>query len=153
MCGIAGFIDFDARTSEETLRAMALSMAASLRHRGPDDEGVWCDAGSGVAFAHRRLSIIDLSAAGHQPMFSSSGRYVIVYNGEIYNFQELRNELEQSAGAHFRGHSDTEVMLACVEHWGLENSLKRWNGMFAFAVWDRKSRTLQLGRDRFGEKP
>jgi asparagine synthase (glutamine-hydrolysing) len=153
MCGIAGFIDLDARTSEETLRATALSMAASLRHRGPDDEGVWCDAGSGVALAHRRLSIIDLSAAGHQPMFSSSGRYVIVYNGEIYNFQELRNELEHSASVSFRGHSDTEVMLACLEQWGLEDSLKRWNGMFAFAVWDRETRTLQLGRDRFGEKP
>jgi len=154
MCGIAGFIDLDARTSEETLRAAALGMAANLRHRGPDDEGVWCDAGAGIALAHRRLSIIDLSAAGHQPMFSSSGRYVIVYNGEIYNFQELRNELKHSAsGVSFRGHSDTEVMLACLEQWGLEDSLKRWNGMFAFAVWDRKTRTLQLGRDRFGEKP
>jgi len=154
MCGIAGFIDLDARTSEETLRATALGMGANLRHRGPDDEGVWCDAGSGVALAHRRLSIIDLSAAGHQPMFSSSGRYVVVYNGEIYNFQELRNELKHSAGGvSFRGHSDTEVMLACLEQWGLEDSLKRWNGMFAFAVWDRKTRTLQLGRDRFGEKP
>ena len=154
MCGIAGFIDLDARTSEETLRATALGMALNLRHRGPDDEGVWCDAASGVALAHRRLSIIDLSPAGHQPMFSANGRYVVVYNGEIYNFQELRHELEHSANrAQFRGHSDTEVMLACLEQWGLEDSLKRWNGMFAFAVWDRRERMLCLGRDRFGEKP
>src|SRR6266481_3281946 len=154
MCGIAGFIDLGARTSDETLRAIALGMAANLRHRGPDDEGVWCDAASGVALAHRRLSIIDLSSAGHQPMFSANRRYVAVYNGEIYNFQELRKELEHSAdGVHFRGHSDTEVMLACVERWGLEDSLKRWNGMFAFAVWDRETRALHLARDRFGEKP
>src|SRR6266481_5803033 len=154
MCGIAGFIDFEARTSDETLRATALGMAANLRHRGPDDEGVWCDASSGVALSHRRLSIIDLSSAGHQPMFSANRRYVVVYNGEIYNFQELRHELEDSAsGGHFRGHSDTEVMLACLEQWGLEDSLKRWNGMFAFAMWDRETRALYLGRDRFGEKP
>ncbi len=154
MCGIAGFIDFEARTSDETLRATALGMAVNLRHRGPDDEGVWCDASSGVALSHRRLSIIDLSSAGHQPMFSANRRYVVVYNGEIYNFQELRQELENSAsGVLFRGHSDTAVMLACLEHWGLEESLKRWNGMFAFAVWDRERRALHLGRDRFGEKP
>src|SRR5216683_4391195 len=96
MCGIAGFIDFEARTSDETLRATALGMAVNLRHRGPDDEGVWCDASSGVALSHRRLSIIDLSSAGHQPMFSANRRYVVVYNGEIYNFQELRKELENS---------------------------------------------------------
>src|SRR5712664_3743615 len=125
MCGIAGFIDFEARTSDETLRATALGMAVNLRHRGPDDEGAWCDALSGIALAHRRLSIIDLSSAGHQPMFSASRRYVVVYNGEIYNVQELRNELEHSArGAHFGGHSDTEVMLASLEQWGLEDSLK-----------------------------
>jgi len=126
----------------------------NLRHRGPDDEGVWADSGIGIALAHRRLSIIDLSPAGHQPMLSASGRYVAIYNGEIYNFQDLRNELERSvSGLSFRGHSDTEVMLACLEKWGLENSLKRWNGMFAFAVWDRETRALHLGRDRFGEKP
>ena len=124
---------------------MAARMAASLRHRGPDDEGVWADSRSGVALAHRRLSIIDLSPAGRQPMFSASRRYVAVYNGEIYNFRDLRNELEQSlSGSSFRGHSDTEVMLACLE---------AWNGMFAFALWDREARTMHLGRDRFGEKP
>jgi len=151
MCGIAGFIDLDARTSAETLRATALGMAVNLRHRGPDDEGVWCDAASGVALAHRRLSIIDLSPAGHQPMISASTRFVIVYNGEIYNFQELQRELEGTYS--FRGHSDTEVMLACVERWGIEASLARWNGMFAFAIWDRRERILCLGRDRLGEKP
>jgi asparagine synthase (glutamine-hydrolysing) len=154
MCGIAGFIDLDAKTADETLRATALQMSANLRHRGPDDEGVWCDAASGVALSHRRLSIIDLSSTGHQPMFSAHGRYVVVYNGEIYNFQELREELENSASeVQFRGHSDTEVMLACLEQWGLKESLQRWNGMFAFAVWDREKRELHLGRDRLGEKP
>jgi asparagine synthase (glutamine-hydrolysing) len=133
---------------------MALGMALCLRHRGPDDQGVWVDSSAGIALAHQRLSIIDLSQAGHQPMISASGRYVLVYNGELYNFRELRNELQGSVkGLSFRGHSDTEVMLACLEAWELEDSLKRWNGMFAFAVWDREARTLHLGRDRFGEKP
>lgn len=130
-------------------------MADTLRHRGPDDDGVWTDAAAGIALAHRRLSIVDLSAAGRQPMISESGRYVIVYNGEIYNTSDLRTALENSIGGspHFRGHSDTEVMLACVERWGVEESLKRWNGMFAFALWDRRERELFLARDRFGEKP
>src|SRR6266581_7186441 len=96
MCGIAGFIDLDARTSAETLRATALGMAVNLRHRGPDDEGVWCDAASGVALAHRRLSIIDLSPAGHQPMISASTRFVIVYNGEIYNLDRKSTRLNSS---------------------------------------------------------
>lgn len=154
MCGIAGFLEIDTRSSDESLRSTAARMSGTLRHRGPDDTGVWTDARAGIALAHRRLSIIDLSPAGHQPMFSASGRYVAVYNGEIYNFQELRGQLQHSSHAiAFRGHSDTEVMLACLEAWGLGESLKRWNGMFAFAVWDRESRTLHLGRDRFGEKP
>ena len=126
-----------------------------LRHRGPDDAGVWSDAAAGIALAHSRLSIIDPSAAAHQPMVSESGRYVITYNGEIYNASDLAVELGQSRMrvAGFRGHSDTEVMLACVERWGMESSLERWNGMFAFALWDRKVRTLFLARDRLGEKP
>jgi asparagine synthase (glutamine-hydrolysing) len=130
-------------------------MAKTLRHRGPDDAGLWTDAAAGVALAHRRLSIVDLSSAGHQPMVSESGRYVITYNGEIYNAPDLGVELGQSriGAARFRGHSDTEVMLACVERWGVESSLERWNGMFAFALWDRKERALYLARDRFGEKP
>jgi asparagine synthase (glutamine-hydrolysing) len=127
-------------------------MAAALVHRGPDDSGAWADEQTGVALGHRRLSIIDLSPLGHQPMASASGRFVVSYNGEIYNYRELRLELEQ-AGVGFRSHSDTEVMLAAIERWGFEASLKRFNGMFAMAVWDRGERQLLLARDRFGEKP
>jgi asparagine synthase (glutamine-hydrolysing) len=129
-------------------------MAETLRHRGPNDAGVWADADAGIALSMRRLAILDLSTAGHQPMESSSGRYVIVFNGEIYNFEDLRSELSQEGHAHlFRGNSDTEVMLAAFEKWGVEQSVRRFNGMFAFAVWDRHDRSLILGRDRFGEKP
>src|SRR5208283_4445512 len=140
MCGIAGCFELDRSSLAESLYASARAMAKTLRHRGPDDAGVWTDAGAGVALAHSRLSIVDLSAAGHQPMVSESGRYVITYNGEIYNASDLGVELGQSrmGTEGFRGHSDTEVMLACVERWGVESSLERWNGMFAFALWDRK---------------
>jgi asparagine synthase (glutamine-hydrolysing) len=155
MCGIAGFIDTTLQNSSENLHATARRMGETLRHRGPDDAGIWVDASAGVALAHRRLSILDVSPAGHQPMVSGSGRYVIVYNGEIYNFQELRKELEKSNDAplHFRGHSDTEVLLACFDSWNVEPTLSRVNGMFAFALWDRQDRVLYLGRDRLGEKP
>jgi asparagine synthase (glutamine-hydrolysing) len=151
MCGISGILDLKHRTAGDVLRAEAKQMASALRHRGPDDEGVWSDPDAGVALAHRRLSIIDLTSCGHQPMVSASGRYVITFNGEVYNFQALRRQLSSSYP--FRGHSDTEVMLACIERWGLEGSLARWNGMFAFALWDCHDRVLYLGRDRFGEKP
>jgi len=155
MCGIAGFLDTTLRNSTEHLQATATSMGDTLQHRGPDDAGIWVDAATGMALAHRRLSILDLSPAGHQPMLSASGRYVIVFNGEIYNFQQLREELEKSsnAPAPFRGHSDTEVLLACFESWNVKRTLCRLNGMFAFALWDQRERILYLGRDRLGEKP
>jgi asparagine synthase (glutamine-hydrolysing) len=127
-------------------------MASTIRHRGPDDGGTWVDADAGVALGHRRLAVIDLSAAGHQPMQSPSGRYVITYNGEIYNFKRLSKELV-SVGHTFWGHSDTEVLLRAIEQWGLDVTLPKLNGMFAFAVWDRVERTLHLARDRIGEKP
>src|SRR5207248_2150280 len=118
MCGFAGIVEFGRRTPAADLRESVSRMAASLRHRGPDDEGCWVDAAGGVAFAHRRLAVVDLSPAGHQPMVSASGRYVLNYNGEIYSYGELRRELE--AEYPFRGHSDTEVLLAACECWGIE---------------------------------
>jgi len=151
MCGITGFLTSSA-DSEFEMKVVVARMADQLVHRGPDDSGVWVDRQAGVAFGHRRLSILDLSPDGHQPMHSESGRYVIVFNGEVYNFAELRSTLE-SMGHRFRGHSDTEVMLAAIEQWGIDEALPLFNGMFAFAVWDRKQRQLHLVRDRLGEKP
>ncbi len=154
MCGLAGFIELGRRGQQTEMEALASRMANALQHRGPDDKGVWADDDAGIALGHRRLSILDLSPAGHQPMFSTSGRFVIVYNGEIYNCESLREELlSEQRELRFRGHSDTEVMLEAFEHWGIEPALNRMNGMFAFALWDRKERTLVLARDRFGEKP
>ena len=152
MCGIVGFIDGSGNHTRDTMRGIAEHMSATLRHRGPDDGGIWIDSQVGLALGHRRLSILDLSPTGAQPMVSSCGRYVIVFNGEIYNFQELRNQLK-SCGWPFRGSSDTEVILAAVSEWGIETSLKRLNGMFAFALWDSAERVLHLARDRAGEKP
>ncbi len=152
MCGIAGFLTLASRTPAEEMEAAILCMANSLRHRGPDDSGTWVDPAAGVALGHRRLSVVDLSPLGHQPMHSATGRYVIVFNGEIYNFRTLRAELE-THGQTFRSRSDTEVMLAAITQWGVRNALLRFNGMFAFAVWDRSEHKLHLARDRFGEKP
>lgn len=149
MCGIAGLFD----PSSAALPTLQ-KMLACLSHRGPDDQGVWRDDMSGVALGHRRLSIIDLSTAGHQPMISASGRYVLTYNGEIYNHADLRHELEAADSAPtWRGTSDTETLLAAMDIWGLEKTLKRCNGMFALALWDNKTRCLSLARDRMGEKP
>jgi len=152
MCGITGFFDTSAALAGDTMRQIVAAMADTLRHRGPDDEGTWVDEAAGVALGHRRLSIIDLSPAGHQPMVSSDGRYVIVYNGEVYNFPDLKSELE-GLGNRFRGESDTEVILAAMAEWGIEKAVERLNGMFAFALWDRRERELFLVRDRVGIKP
>ena len=150
MCGVAGFWSTDA--FGQAASAILGRMAAAIRHRGPDDEGCWWDADVGVGFAHRRLSIIDLSAEGHQPMTSANGRYVICYNGEVYNFPDLRHALVER-GIVFRGGSDTEVMLAGIEWQGPVEAVRKFNGMFAFALFDRTTRTLSLARDRLGEKP
>lgn len=153
MCGLAGLIA-TAATPADTLQAQAGAMIAALRHRGPDDGGLWTDAGSGLVLAHRRLAILDLSAAGHQPMVSAAGRWAIVFNGEIYNHLDLRAALQaEGAAPAWRGHSDTETLLAAVEAWGCEGMLARSVGMFALALWDRQQRELWLARDRMGEKP
>jgi len=156
MCGLTGFFappESWPEHAEDTVRRMASTIFA----RGPDDSGTWSDQQHGIAFAHRRLSILDLSPAGHQPMHSHSGRYVIVFNGEIYNHLDLRKELDDSASGTSRfcwkGHSDTETLLAAIETWGLETTLKKAVGMFALALWDRQNRALKLARDRVGEKP
>jgi asparagine synthase (glutamine-hydrolysing) len=152
MCGITGYLDTTCTTTPEDLEAIVTGMSDTMRHRGPDDSGTWVDAEAGAALGFRRLAIIDLSPAGHQPMVSASGRYVIVFNGEIYNFGALREELE-GLGHSFRGRSDTEVMLASFTQWGIEAATRRFVGMFGFALWDREERRLYLVRDRLGIKP
>src|SRR5665213_3312619 len=152
MCGLTGFWQPGGLSASEA-KPTATAMAQRIAHRGPDDSGVWIDAEAGVALAFRLLSILDLSPAGHQPMVSASGRYVIVFNGEIYNYLKLRSELEGEGSIAWRGHSDTETLLAGFEAWGPEATLKKTVGMFAIALWDRAERTLYLARDRMGEKP
>jgi asparagine synthase (glutamine-hydrolysing) len=152
MCGITGFWDTSVELSTEKLRSIATQMSDAIIHRGPDSGGVWVDEATGIALGHRRLAIVDLSPEGHQPMVSSNNRYTIVFNGEVYNFVALREELLQ-LGYSFRGHSDTEIMLAAFSEWGLEPAVKKFNGMFAFALWDSQERLLHLGCDRLGEKP
>lgn len=148
MCGIAGLLGRGDTKVEDSVRAMI----ACLPHRGPDAKGIWCDAEYGIGLGHARLSIVELSALGAQPMESRHSRYVISFNGEIYNFQDLAVEL-RAKGHQFQGGSDTEVMLAAFEEWGIEAALQRFNGMFAFALWDRNERSLVLARDRLGKKP
>ncbi len=152
MCGLAGF--WADRENGASSVALASAMVDQILHRGPDDHGTWCDAQAGYAIAHRRLAVVDLSPAGHQPMHSSDRRWVLAYNGEIYNHLELRRRLQtEHAAIEWRGHSDTETLLECIAAWGLETSLKRSVGMFALALWDRAERRLWLARDRMGEKP
>ncbi|MEK6372959.1 MAG: asparagine synthase (glutamine-hydrolyzing) [Acidobacteriota bacterium] len=153
MCGITGL--FLRRSGHrDELKAAASAMSRCIVHRGPDDAGQFVDERCGVAFGFRRLAIIDLTPAGHQPMESASGRFVLMFNGEVYNFAALRAELESSGAAPaWRGHSDTEVLLACFERWGVEDSVKRFIGMFAMALWDRREQVLHLIRDRMGVKP
>ncbi len=150
MCGIAGFIDRDGAGRDDWTRH-ATRMCDAVSHRGPDDSGVWIDEGQGVGLGHRRLSVLDLSCTGHQPMASSCGRFVLTFNGEIYNHLELRELLD--AGGGWRGTSDTETLLAGFAQWGVRRTLDKVHGMFAFALWDRDAGRLTLARDRMGEKP
>jgi asparagine synthase (glutamine-hydrolysing) len=152
MCGITGFVDLRRDRGEQGLTATVRRMTATMQHRGPDDDGAWSDTESGIAFGFRRLSIIDLTPSGHQPMLSASGRSVLAYNGEIYNAEELRPRLAQR-GIAFRGHSDSEVLLEHAEAFGFEETLSALVGMFAIAWHDRRDNTLWLARDRMGEKP
>lgn len=152
MCGIAGFYSLKADKSMEDRQNIGQAMEAAITHRGPDSGDIWLDTDSSLVLGHRRLAIIDLSAGGRQPMTSHSGRYIVTYNGEIYNYQELQSELE-GAGYNFKSRSDTEVMLAAFEHWGIHQALQKLNGMFAIVLWDKQQQQLHLIRDRFGKKP
>jgi asparagine synthase (glutamine-hydrolysing) len=152
MCGIAGYLQSDVRAEEWTCHLNR--MESSIFHRGPDDGGVWFDPAAGVGLVNRRLAIVDLSPQGHQPMMSASGRYVLTFNGEIYNFRDIRADLESlPSPPQFRGYSDTEVLLAAFEAWGIPEAITRTIGMYAMAIWDRQERSLCLIRDRLGEKP
>ena len=153
MCGIAGMFR-PGGGDEGRLSAIANDMTQALAHRGPDAAGYWTYASAGIAFGHRRLSVLDLSPAGAQPMHSDCGRFTVTFNGEIYNHLDIRSELEAiGAAPNWRGHSDTETLLCAIRHWGLEAALQRFSGMFALALWDEREQTLTLARDRFGEKP
>lgn len=154
MCGLTGFLGAAPFQAQGEHLSLLRGMSDTLRHRGPDDAGYWCDPARGIALGHRRLAILDLSPAGHQPMPSAAGRYLIVFNGEIYNHLQLRAELDGAGlAAGWRGHSDTETLLAGFDAWGIQATIERTVGMFAFAAWDRHTATLTLGRDRLGEKP
>lgn len=153
MCGLTGFLwapgSKAGQDADHTIKAMMQQIA----HRGPDSEGSWCDATAGIALGHLRLAIVDLTSAGHQPMMSASTRYALSYNGEIYNHGEIRDQLHDAGQAPaWRGHSDTETLLAAIEAWGLDDALGRVQGMFALALWDHKTQCLSLARDRMGDR-
>ena len=152
MCGIAGAWSPRKDSGREALEALGRRMGQAIAHRGPDDSGTWTDPAAGVVLAHRRLSILDLSPEGHQPMVSADGRWVLAFNGEIYNHHPLRQALA-ALGHRFNGHSDTEVLLAAIAQWGVHEALERGNGMLALAAWDRQQQVLWLARDRVGKKP
>ena len=152
MCGIAGFFNpsgFDGIEAKSNI----LKMRNALRHRGPDDSGEWIDNKSGIALGHQRLSILDVSSAGHQPMESKTGRYVMVYNGEIYNHLEIRKDIDSLTSINWNGHSDTETLLASFDIIGFRKTLKKIVGAFSIALWDKERKVLLLARDRMGEKP
>ena len=150
MCGINGFYS----KSSSTFNNVIVKMNLAISHRGPDSNGTWTDKNSGIVLGHQRLSIIDLSVAGNQPMQSNSGRFILTYNGEVYNHLEIRQELEKNnSEIKWRGNSDTETLLEAIDFWGVEVTLKKTVGMFAFGVWDKKNRSLTLVKDRMGEKP
>ena len=153
MCGFAGFLTQSYNLSSP--QGVLNSMGNSIRSRGPDSKGIFFDSDQGIGLSFRRLAILDLSDAGSQPMCSVSGRYVICFNGEIYNHNDIRKEIERKSLSKiiWNGHSDTETLLASIELFGLEETLKKCTGMFAIALWDKKEKLLSLTRDRFGEKP
>ena len=152
MCGITGYCTFSNDNSYEQLESIINKMSDSLSSRGPDDKGFWIDSNKGIALGHRRLSILDLSSSGRQPMVSNNQRYIISFNGEIYNFKDLKTILIKK-GYNFKSNTDTEVMLMSFEEWGIKDSLQRFDGMFAFVVWDRNKNEFWLARDKIGEKP
>ena len=157
MCGLAGFLSVSGQLAHNEWESTLRKMGDAIHHRGPDDSGVWVEPDSGIGMVHQRLSILDLSPAGHQPMQANSGRFALVFNGEIYNHLEIRDELASLRGGSeplkWRGHSDTETLLAGFDAWGILETLKKSVGMFAIAVWDKQTRELTLARDRLGEKP
>jgi asparagine synthase (glutamine-hydrolysing) len=153
MCGIAGFVGGSWSNGDDA-RIVLEHMGRSLRHRGPDSSAVWLDEQATIGFAHQRLAIVDISAAGNQPMQSHGHRFVITYNGEIYNHLAIRDELAATGKVpNWAGHSDTETLLAAIEAWGVRGAIERATGMFAFALWDKRDHVLTLARDRLGEKP
>ena len=153
MCGITGIFRKE-RGDQSAMEDCVTRMTATLAHRGPDASSIWAERAAGIAFGHRRLSVLDLTAAGAQPMHSDCGRFTVTFNGEIYNHLDIRSELETAGNApNWKGHSDTETLLYAVRYWGIEAALQRFNGMFAFAIWDAHNARLTLCRDRFGEKP